>query len=125
MDEVNAALSLGAQTVHARAEDGGKDKSLRECFDVALSRAVAELRIVAEWTLPFVKVGGKSLMYKGPGATEELENAANALKLLNSEAKILKFEPEWGERNIVIAEKTAPISAKYPRKAGTAGKNPL
>ena len=64
-------------------------------------------------------------MYKGPGASEELENAANALKLLSGNAKILKFEPEWGERNIVVAEKTAPTPAKYPRKAGTAGKSPL
>lgn len=125
LDEVNAALSLGAVTVHARAEDGGRDKNLRERFDHALSRAVAELRIVAEWTLPFVRVGGSSIMYKGPGASEELENAANALKLLSGNAKILKFEPEWGERNIVVAEKTAPTTAKYPRKAGTAGKSPL
>lgn len=125
LDEVNAALSLGAVTVHARAEDGGRDKNLRERFDHALSRAVAELRIVAEWTIPFVRVGGSSIMYKGPGASEELENAANALKLLSSNAKILKFEPEWGERNIVVVEKTAATPAKYPRKAGTAGKSPL
>lgn len=125
LDEVNSALSLGAFTVHARAEDGGRDKKYRERFDFALSRAVAELRVVAEWTLPFVKVGGSSLMYKGPGAAEELTNAQNALKLLNAKAKILKFEPEWGERNIVIAEKNAALSAKYPRKAGTAGKSPL
>ena len=125
LDEVNAALSLGATTVHARAEDGGRDGAFRERFDHALSRAVAELRIVAEWTLPFVKVGGSSIMYKGPGASEELENAGSALKLLNAKAKILKYEPEWGERNIVIAKKTAPTPAKYPRKAGTAGKNPL
>lgn len=125
LDEVNAALSLGAVTVHARAEDGGRDKNFRERFDHALSRAVAELRVVAEWTLPFVKVGGSSLMYKGPGAADELENAENALKILNAKAKILRFEPEWGERNIVVAEKTAPTPAKYPRKAGTAGKNPL
>ena len=125
LDEVNAALSLGALTVHARAEDGGRDKKLREGFDHALSRAVAELRIVAEWTLPFVKVGGSSIMYKGPGASEELVNAGNALKVLNAEANILKYEPEWGERNIVIAEKTAPTPAKYPRKAGTAAKSPL
>lgn len=125
LDEVNAALSLGAQTIHARAEDGGMDKNLRERFDHALSRAVAELRIVAEWTLPFVKVGGSSIMYKGPGASEELENASNALKILNAKAKILNYEPEWGERNIVVAEKTAPTPTKYPRKAGTAGKSPL
>ena len=125
LDEVNAALSLGATTVHARAEDGGRGKNFRERFDLALSRAVAELRVVAEWTLPFVKVGGSSLMYKGPGAAEELTNARNALKILNAKAKILRFEPEWGERNIVVAEKTAPTPAKYPRKAGTAGKNPL
>ncbi len=125
LNDVNSALGLGAVAVHARAEDGGRGISLRERFDIALSRAVAELRVVAEWTLPFVKVGGASVMYKGPGAAEELENARNAFKLLNAEASILKYQTHWGERDFVIAKKTAKTPGAFPRRAGAAAKEPL
>ncbi len=64
-------------------------------------------------------------MYKGPGAEEELGRAENALRILHGEAETHRLEPSWGERNLVAVKKTAPTPAKYPRKAGTAAKNPL
>ena len=66
--------------VHARAEDAAQSVELREKFDIALTRAVANIGTIAEWTLPFLKNGGYSLMYKGPGAAEELKAAESALR---------------------------------------------
>ena len=64
-------------------------------------------------------------MYKGPGAGEELAAAGNALRILRGSARIIGFMSEWGERNLVVIEKTDVTPAKYPRKAGTAEKAPL
>ena len=125
LDEVSSALALNIKTVHARAEDGAKMPSLREKFDFVLSRAVAEIPVLAEWTLPFAKVGGCSVMYQGPGAEAELASAENALRILKGKAKLLHRETEWGERVLVSIEKTEKTPAKYPRKAGAAEKNPL
>lgn len=125
LSEVDAELKLGCRLVHSRAEDGGMRPEFREKYDVALSRAVAEARVVLEWTLPFVKPGGASVMYKGPGAGDEIEAAKNALKLLCGSAEIKHFETAWGERNLVVVQKTAKTPSKYPRKAGTAAKQPL
>ena len=125
LKEVNGELGLGCTLVHARAEDGGADEAHRERYDIALSRAVAEARIVAEWTMPFVKTGGFSIMYKGPGAAEELQNAERALKLLGGRAEMLHQETPWGERNLIVAKKTEPTPKKYPRKAGAETKTPL
>ena len=75
LEEVCAALGISAQCIHARAEDGARRIELRERFDVALSRAVAGAAVLAELTVPFLKVGGRSLMYKGPQAAEELTAA--------------------------------------------------
>ena len=69
--ETLKALGLTARCVHARAEDAGREKELREQFDVALSRAVAPVNVLVELTLPLLKVGGVSLMFKGPAAEEE------------------------------------------------------
>ena len=53
-------------TIHSRAEDGGKNKDLREKFDIATSRAVANMTVLSEFCLPFVKVGGSFVALKGP-----------------------------------------------------------
>ncbi len=125
LNEASSALALNVKTVHARAEDGAKMPELREKFDFVLSRAVAEIPVLSEWTLPFAKVGGFSVMYKGPGAGAELETAGNALRILKGKAKLIPRKTGWGERVLVVIEKTDKTPAKYPRKAGTAEKNPL
>ena len=118
-------IGLAAKFIHARAEDAGHENSFRERFDIALSRAVAPANVLLELTLPFVNVGGASLMYKGPRAAEELAGAERAARLLHLETRLVPFDAPWGERHVVAAKKTAPTGKDYPRRAGSASKNPL
>ncbi len=66
-------------TIHSRAEDGGKNRDLREKFDIATSRAVANMTVLSEFCLPFVKVGGSFVALKGPLVDEELNQSRNAI----------------------------------------------
>lgn len=118
-------LNLKATAIHARAEDAARDAALREKFDIALTRAVAKTNILLEWTSPFLKVGGKSLMYKSRAAREELAECENALRVLNLKAESVPFDAPWGDRVIISAAKTGKTPAAFPRKAGTAKKRPL
>jgi len=111
--------------LHARAEDAGRDNGLRGKFDIALTRAVASAPALLEWTIPLLKVGGASLMYKGPKAEEELASCVRAETLLRCTAQLKRFPAPWGERLVIEARKTAPTPGAYPRKAGTATKDPL
>ena len=125
LSELCAALRLEARCIHARAEDGGRRVELRERFDIATSRAVANVSALAEYTVPFLKVGGASLMYKGPQAPDELASGKRALELLCCEARIHSFPAPWGERTVIALTKQRPTAPAYPRKAGTAEKKPL
>ena len=117
--------------IHSRAEDGARNKELRDAFDIAVSRAVAALPVLLEYCLPFVKPGGVFIAYKSGEVDEELKTAANAIKKLNGKLKEVKkitlsgSDNEAIERSFVIIEKTAPTPKQYPRKAGTASKQPL
>ncbi|MBR5292372.1 MAG: 16S rRNA (guanine(527)-N(7))-methyltransferase RsmG [Clostridia bacterium] len=125
LTELCTALKLPARCIHARAEDAGRKADLREQFDIATSRAVANVSALAEYTVPFLKVGGASLMYKGPQAPDELIAGKRALELLCCRAKIHSFPAPWGERTVIVLTKQRPTAAAYPRKAGTAEKKPL
>ena len=100
---------------HSRAEDFAQKN--REKFDYALSRAVAEMPTLLEYLLPFVKVGGKVIAYKGQKGDDELEKAKNAIKFLGGVFyKKLEFNKAiLGERKIIILDKIAHTPAKYPR----------
>ena len=98
---------------------------LREKFDIAVSRAVARVSPLAEYTVPFLKVGGRSLMYKGPQAAAELKEGERALELLCCTGEIRSYPAEWGERSVIILTKQKPTPRAYPRKAGTVEKKPL
>lgn len=111
--------------LHARAEDAGRDPALRGRFDVALSRAVAPFPVLLELTVPFLKVGGKSLMYKGPQAQSELQEGENACKVLHCNTELLHYAPPWGARYVIVAAKAGDTPKAYPRKAGTPAKSPL
>ncbi len=117
LEEVKNLLGLDKTTcVHARAEDYAKEH--REKFDVALSRAVASLPTLAEYLLPFVKVGGQAIMYKGLSADEEIAIGTKAVKTFGGRIeKTLDFTLKEVEstRKIVIITKTNKTPLKYPR----------
>lgn len=134
LDEVINQLDLNSTgsitTLHGRAEDYAikKEGSLRETYDIVVSRAVANMATLSEYCLPYVKVGGKFIAYKSEKASEELTDAKGAIhllggKLISSNEFVL---PETDvQRTICIVDKIEPTSKKYPRKAGIPSKQPL
>jgi len=124
LEEVLKTLRISATLVHARAEDFGRDPRYRGRFDCTVSRAVANLSVLLELTVPLLKVGGRSICYKGD-ATEELAGAKEALRLLHCGANAVPVEADYGVRTLLICTKNAPTPKTYPRKAGTPAKNPL
>ncbi|MEA5059519.1 MAG: 16S rRNA (guanine(527)-N(7))-methyltransferase RsmG [Candidatus Pelethousia sp.] len=120
------ALALSdVRFLHARAEDGARRQDLRNRFDIALSRAVAPCPVLLELTVPFLRLGGQSLMYKGPQAADELAQAKRALSLLHCEARLADYTAPWGERRVIVATKKGETPKEYPRKAGTPAKSLL
>ena len=116
------------QAIHGRAEEIARNKLYREKYDVAVSRAVANLSTLTEYMLPFVKVGGKCICMKGANVNEELERAQNAIKELGGEIKRVDnfyLSDNDNERNIIVIKKVKETNPKYPRKAGTPSKEPL
>lgn len=120
-------LSLGGITfVHARAEDAGRDAALRAQFDTAVSRAVANMTVLSELCIPFLKIGGSFLALKGPLANDELTPAKRAISILGGSAEEIFEIPFLGlEHKIIIVKKIKKTPLKYPRKPGIPTKNPL
>lgn len=113
-------------TVHGRAEELARNKAYRENFDLCVSRAVANMAVLAEYSLPFIRKGGFLLAYKGPDAEKEVETAAKAVKILGGKVKRIEaVDLDGFAHNIVVIEKVANTPAKYPRKAGTPSKEPI
>ena len=112
---------------HGRAEDFAQDKDFRAQFDIVTARAVARMQILAELTIPFLKVGGRLLALKATNAPEELTEANNALSLLFSKVKENSSYqlPNGDPRYITIVDKKKETPNKYPRKAGIPNKRPL
>ena len=116
------------ETLHFRAEEFGQNKKYRESFDIATSRAVANLSTLVEYLLPLVKVGGICICMKGSEVKEELEESKKAIQILGGEIEeIEEFTlPESDiKRNIVIIRKKSSTPKKYPRKPGTPAKEPI
>lgn len=114
-------------TFHGRAEDAAKQKDMREAFDLCVSRAVANLTSLSELCIPFVKVGGYFVAYKGPGAYDEAKEAENAINILGGKLESITV-PEGqkeSEHTLITILKTANTPEKYPRKAGDPLKKPL
>ena len=115
-------------TIHSRAEDGARKPELREKFDIATSRAVANMAVLSELCMPYVKKGGYFVALKGPSIDEELENGSNAIKILGGELKEIievSIEETDLKHNIVEVKKVKECPKTYPRKAGTVNKKPL
>ncbi|MCD8205820.1 MAG: 16S rRNA (guanine(527)-N(7))-methyltransferase RsmG [Clostridia bacterium] len=118
----------GVKVVCGRAEEAASEDFHRERYDAVLSRAVAPLPSLLELCLPFVKIGGVFLSYKGKCVREEIEASSSALTLLGG--KIAGVHPYvldggFGERSLVVIEKISPTPSKYPRGRGLERKKPL
>ena len=121
------ALGLEAACLHARAEEAGRDPALRDRFDLAAARAVAPLRVLSEWCLPFVRPGGCFAAMKGPDPEEEAREAENAVRLLGAEPAG-RHEPtlsDGSRRTILLFRKTGPTPPNYPRPMAQIAKKPL
>ena len=127
LNAVLGELKLEAKTVHMRAEDGGKNKDYREKYDIACARAVANLPVLCEYCIPFVKVGGQFVAMKGSAAKEELESASNAYKILGCEKPTIICENlrENEARAFIISKKISQTPPKYPRMGGKIAKSAL
>lgn len=118
----------GYDVVWGRAEDMGQSGQYREQFDLVCARAVAELRVLAEYCLPFTKVGGEFLAMKGPSGEEEVTAAQRAIQLLGgevAEVRRLELPEDAGDRTLVRVRKVRGTPKGYPRRAGTPAKSPL
>ena len=129
LEEVITKLELkDIECIHSRAEDLGKNKAYREGFDICASRAVANLAVLSEYTLPFVKVDGYLIALKGQKLDEELEQGKKAIKILGGELDaVVDAKVPFTDLNHKIAKikKVKPTANKYPRKAGEPTKAPL
>ena len=128
LEVVLSECALTAKTIHSRAEDGGRQPALWEQFDLATARAVANLRELSEYCLPFVKVGGAFIPYKSGKIDEELEQGTKAIESLGgSIADVIRFELTGADadRSLVVIDKIAKTAKKYPRKAGVPSKEPI
>ncbi|MBB6716744.1 16S rRNA (guanine(527)-N(7))-methyltransferase RsmG [Clostridium gasigenes] len=125
---VNELGLTNVTTIHARAEDGARKVELREKFDVATSRAVANMAVLTEFCMPYVKVKGHFVALKGPSIVEELKNGKAAIKILGGELqRVIEVNIEDTDlrHNIVEIKKMKLCSKLYPRKAGSINKDPL
>ena len=114
--------------VHSRAEDGARLPLHREQYDLAVARAVAPLAVLAEYLLPYVRVGGSALCWKGPALQEEMQQGRRAAHLLGGrveEPVSCEFPGRAWQHLLLPIHKKEKTARQYPRKAGTPGKSPL
>lgn len=121
-------LSLkNVRVYNLRAEDCAKQSDFREKYDHVTARAVARMNTLSEYCLPFVKVGGTFIAYKG-GNDEEIAEAENAYKILGGKCEtVLKYALpyDFGERTLAIVKKIKSTPPRYPRGQGKERKQPL
>ena len=131
LSTLSGELGLVAECVHGRAEEAGRfirgGNPMRESFDIATARAVANLRELCEYCLPFVRVGGWFYALKGRDGEEELSEAAAAVKTLGGEVELCERYtlPGGDERVLIVIRKAKAAPDKYPRNAGQMKKKPL
>ena len=129
LNEVINKLDLkNIETIHTRAEELGKNKKYREKFDIATSRAVANMSTLSEYLIPFIKVKGRCICMKSSDIDTELENAKKAINILGCEIESKdKFNLPNSDlgRSVIILRKVKNTPSKFPRKAGTPAKEPI
>ena len=129
IDECLQDLNLKehTKTVHARAEDAAHNEKHRECYDIAIARAVAPLNVLAEYCLPFVELNGFFIAMKG-SLEKELNQAEKAIHVLGgdiADIREIKLPVSQAERSIILIQKIADTPRKFPRKAGLPKNQPL
>ena len=127
IEDILDKLGLSANVVHSRAEEAGQNKIFREQYDFSTARAVTNLRDLAEYCLPFVKVGGSFIPMKSAKAQEEIAEAKKAIHMLGGQiTKSDSFDLlDCGERTIINIKKISSTPAKYPRPSAKIAKNPI
>ena len=126
LNEVIKKLNLNAKVINTRCEELAKNNVYREKFDVVTARAVAKLNTLSEYCIPFLKIGGKFIAYKGE--LDELNESMNAINVLGGKfiQKEEYFLPlNMGNRKIYIIEKIKETPIKYPRGNGKERSKPL
>ncbi len=127
IENILEAIGLKANVVHSRAEEAGQNKKFREKYDFSTARAVTNLRDLAEYCLPFVKVGGSFIPMKSAKAQEEIADGKKAIHILGGQ--IIKQDTfellDCGERTIINVKKISSTPAKYPRSSAKIAKNPI
>ena len=115
------------KAIHARAEEIARDEKCREKYDIAVSRAVANLSTLTEYSMGFVKVGGYFISQKGPEYKEELKKADRAIKLMGGEVEKVIHTPLPSDIDhyIIVIKKIKSTDKKYPRGGGKPRKPPL
>ena len=117
-------LCIEAELIHGRAEDISKNPEYREKFDFSCPRAVANLSLLSEYCIPFVKVGGQFISMKGPN--EDLSEGENAINILGGKIENINEYELFGEkRKIVVVKKISQTPPKYPRNSSQIKKKQL
>lgn len=124
--ELCEKIGVEAECYHLRAEEAGRG-ALREKFDVATARAVSVMRVLCEYCLPLVKVGGVFLALKGGDCADELKEASGAIKTLGGKVeKSIEYAlPSGDRRTLVVVKKLASTPGAYPRASGKISAKPL
>lgn len=128
LEHMVSMLALDHVTVLTmRAEAAGRDPQQREQYDVATARAVADIRVVAEYCLPLVRPGGRLLLPKGGDIADEVAEAQAAMSLLGGELAAVEpvALPGLEPRTLVVITKSAPTPMRYPRAPGVPARRPL
>ena len=127
IEDILEKIGLKADIVHSRAEEAGQNKEYREKYDFSTARAVTNLRDLAEYCLPFVKVGGSFIPMKSAKTQEEIAEGKKAIHVLGGQiTKIDTFDLlDCGERTIINVKKISSTPAKYPRPSAKIAKNPI
>ena len=128
LEDLLNQLGLEATFLQGRAEAYGQNLNYRESYDVAVSRAVAQLNTLSEYCLPFVRLSGRFVAFKGGNSDEEICSAKHAIQTLGGKLEAVhsfSLPIDGGSRSLVEIEKVQPTSEKYPRNNGRIKAKPL
>ena len=129
LEKATALLGLEpVEILGQRAESAANEQQHRQAYDLVVARAVAELRVLAELTLPFCKIGGTVVAIKGENISSELENSFGAIAKLGGKISAIidcsnKFE--FLKSNLVVISKIAETPSRFPRRPGIPSKRPI